>query len=75
MHECLREHALRAWQEVQHGLTNTLITKLKSDPVILNYLSAEEIDLLSDVNGYVGIAPQRAKEIAEDIQQTLQNLA
>lgn len=72
MHERLREHALKAWEEVQSGQKNTLIGKLKQDPVILRYLSADEIDQLSDVNAYVGIAPQRALQMVQDIRSVIQ---
>ncbi len=72
MHERLRTHALKTWEEVQSGQKNTLINKLKADSVITGYLSADEIDQLSDVNAYVGIAPQQAIKMAQDIRLLLE---
>lgn len=71
MHERLREHALQAWQDVQNGKKNTLILTLKADEEITAYVSAEEIDRLADVNGYVGLASQRARWLAAEIRQKL----
>jgi adenylosuccinate lyase len=64
MHELLRTHALAAWQDVQTGQANPLIERLQADPHLTHFLSAEQIGLLAAVDGYTGIAPQRARNLA-----------
>lgn len=67
MHECLRQHAMAAWQEIQAGRPNPLIARLQEDAWITRYLSAAEIGALARVEDYTGIAPQRAREMAQVI--------
>jgi adenylosuccinate lyase len=64
MHEILRRHALSAWQEVQRGKTNDLIQRLMADEKIVKWVPVEEIESLSQVNSYTGIAPERARQLA-----------
>jgi len=71
MHERLREHALAAWAAVQAGRPNDLIARLQGDTAITQHVPAAQIAALAGVNGYVGTAPQRARELAETIRQTL----
>jgi len=71
MHERLRGHGLAAWDQVQSGQPNDLIARLQGDAEITHYVSAAQIAALADVSGYVGTAPQRARELAEKIRQTL----
>ena len=71
MHERLREHALAAWSAVQAGKPNPLAGRLKADPEIKRYLSAEELDTLMDVTAYTGIAPLRACAMLNKIRTDL----
>lgn len=71
MHERLREHALAAWAEVQAGRPNDLIARLQGDAQITQHVSTAQIAALAEVNGYVGTAPQRARELAEKIRGML----
>ena len=71
MHELLRQHALAAWEEVQSGQPNPLTERLKSEARLTAYLSAVEIDQLANVESYTGIAPQRARSLAQRIRTTL----
>ena len=71
MHELLREHALAAWAVVQAGMPNDLIARLQADESIIRLVPAEEIVALARVDGYVGNAPQRARELAETIRASL----
>lgn len=64
MHELLRVHALNAWQVVQAGGDNPLVSALLSEPEISQYLSSSEVLDLMDVNRYTGIASSRSREIA-----------
>ncbi|KAF0112049.1 MAG: adenylosuccinate lyase [Chloroflexi bacterium] len=67
MHELLREHSLAAWQEMADGKPNPLVTSLTSDPILLSFLSQEEILHAMDSDQYVGIAQKRALSIAHQI--------
>jgi adenylosuccinate lyase len=67
MHEHLREHAMRAWGEVQKGRPNPLIPALAADPVFQAFLPADQIQSLLQVETYTGIAAPRALQMAEDI--------
>ena len=55
-HEKLRNHAMTAWQAVQTGEKNPLVSLLQKDEYILSYLTNNEIDQLSQVTTYTGIA-------------------
>jgi adenylosuccinate lyase len=72
MHEILRDHAMEAWQAVRQNLSNPLSSRIASDPVINQYLSAESIENLMQVDQYVGIAPQRTRVLAGEIKAVLQ---
>ncbi len=71
LHERLRQHALAAWEAVQAGEANPLIERLAGDPDFLRYLSADQIRGMAGVDGYTGIAPQRARALSAEIRQTL----
>jgi adenylosuccinate lyase len=71
MHELLRRHALAAWEEVQNGRPNPLITNLAGDPEILRYLPAQDIIVVMKVEDYLGDAPQRACRLVEQIRTIL----
>lgn len=64
MHEVIREHALAAWAEVSAGRANPLIDALCADRTIGQWLDAATVRALLDARGYVGDAPQRARQIA-----------
>ncbi len=68
MHERLREHSLRAWQPVQRGEENPLARQLADDPELQRYLTPEKILAAMQVEGYTGLAAERALEIAAIIQ-------
>jgi adenylosuccinate lyase len=71
MHEVIREHALAAWSAVNAGQANPLIDALCSDQTIGRWLDAATVRSLLDARGYVGDAPQRARQIVQKIQHTL----
>lgn len=72
MHEILRQHALKAWSEVQAGQSNPILGIILQDKEILRYLNEAEIRQLMDANHYVGDAPARAKAFAETIRNTIE---
>lgn len=71
MHELLRAHAMTAWQSVRQDQLNPLTGLLARDPTVNRFLSPAEIENLMQVDRYVGIAPQRSREIAGQIRQEI----
>ncbi len=69
LHERLREHSLAAWQDVQAGRPNTLKERLQHDPDIQKILQKSDSDALMDISTYTGIAPDRARAIADQIDK------
>jgi adenylosuccinate lyase len=67
MHEQLRDHAMRAWESVRAGKSNPLASNIAVDPVFQQYLGNDEIHLLLQIEGYTGIATDRAIRTAEQI--------
>lgn len=71
MHEQLRSQAMLAWDVVRRGRANPLAENLARDPAILHYLNPEQINALMQVEGYTGIAAQRARDVADEIIKNL----
>jgi adenylosuccinate lyase len=74
MHEVIREHTLAAWatlQSVRAGGENPLPQRMCGDPRLTAYLPAKRILELLDADGYVGDAPQRARDLAAQIRSEL----
>jgi adenylosuccinate lyase len=72
MHDLIREHSLAAWDAIQQGGPNPLADRLAADPVVREFLSAEQVLALLEAGEYVGDAPQRARELAETIRAGLE---
>ena len=72
MHEVIREHALAAWAEVSAGRANPLIEALCSDQRVTQFLESDAVRALLDARGYVGDAPQRARQIVRRIRQAVE---
>jgi len=72
MHERLRQHAMRAWAELQAGAAqNPLESLVKSDEAILNYLSSEELTALMDASRHLGDAGLRARQMADALRNAV----
>jgi len=71
MHARLREHSLAAWQALNRGEVNPLVDLLVRDQTIHQYLEPEAIQTLLKIEDYLGIAPQRARQIAAQIRDAL----
>jgi adenylosuccinate lyase len=67
MHEIVREHSLRAWEVLGRGEPNPLIESLCSDTTILTFLQPTRIRDLMTIESYVGLAPERARDIVKRI--------
>jgi adenylosuccinate lyase len=66
-HERLRDHAMLAWSAVRGGKPNPLKTLLQSDEFFASRLSSDAIEMLFDVDTYIGAAEQRARATAARI--------
>jgi adenylosuccinate lyase len=71
-HELIRRHALTAWSAVQNGEKNPLLLLLKNDMALSQWLSAAEIEELSDIQAYTGFAKGHALDMAEKIRSLVQ---
>ena len=71
MHEVIRQHAMAAWDCIQQGEPNPLAGLLAADPQVLRYLPAGRVRELLDAGGYVGDAPERARQVAHAIRTHL----
>jgi adenylosuccinate lyase len=69
MHENLKEHSMRAWEAIGKGEASPLIESLCADTAILGNLQPTRIRELMKIESYVGLAPERAREIAKQIQE------
>jgi adenylosuccinate lyase len=72
MHEKLREHAMRAWAEIQSGRENLLVESLAKDEALLKFLKPEEMRALMDYSHHLGDAPHRAKSFAKYVRETIE---
>ncbi len=70
-HEAIREHSLAAWAALQQGQPNPLPALLTDDAALTRYVPADQILSLLDASHYVGDAPDRARELARTIHETL----
>jgi adenylosuccinate lyase len=75
MHERLRQYALLAWETIQTGRVNPLKKSVSEDSIFNKYLSKDQIDNIFNIDGYVGIAPKRAHQMAALIQSNLNTKA
>lgn len=71
MHERLRQHSLAAWADVQAGKANPLLALIAHDPRINEYLPEQQLASLMNLSGYLGDAPQRARQFAETVRQCI----
>ncbi len=71
MHELLRNHSLSAWSALASNQPNPLVESLATSPELAVYLAPEQIRALLDASAYVGDAPQRARQFAARILETL----
>ncbi len=71
MHELLRQQALSAWGAVQSGQFNPLIENLTNEPGVLQWVSADEIRQLADLNIYTGFARQHALDLVLEIRKQI----
>ncbi len=73
MHEVIRQHSLAAWDILERDAAapNPLPDLLATDPAVLAFLPAGQVRALLDATGYVGDAPERARDLAALIRNAL----
>lgn len=71
MHEKLRGYALAAWEAVQAGTLNPLLGSIQADAEIRGYLDDQHLSELFSIEGYTGIASERARSLAKEIRKIL----
>ncbi len=71
LHERIREHSLTAWQALREGEVNPLAALLAGDPEITRWLPVGRVQALLDARQYVGIAPRRARQMAEQVRNAV----
>lgn len=72
MHRLIREHAMSSWQDMQDGKPSHLAENLCADETLQEYLSTDEIRMHMDIDGYLGDAVERAREMAHRIRSMVQ---
>jgi phosphosulfolactate synthase (CoM biosynthesis protein A) len=63
---------MKAWSAVLSGAPNPLFNLFISDERLIKFLSPEEILACQNIESYTGIAPVRARQLAETIEKYLQ---
>ena len=71
LHEVIRESAMRAYDALAKGELNPLATLLAADERIGRWVDPAEVREGLDPTGHVGDAPERARRLAQRINQTL----
>ncbi len=71
LHEVIREHSMAAWEFIQKGENNPLISRLSADQRITQLVDTRRVQALLDATNYVGDAPARARQMAQSIRTTL----
>jgi len=71
MHELIRGHALRAWDEIQAGKVNPLEDLLSKDGELAKFLKKEQLLELMKYESHLGDAPERARQLVEQIQREI----
>jgi adenylosuccinate lyase len=67
IHETLRQHSMQAWQIVQAGKANPLISLASSDTEFQKFLSSGKMEKLMSSSAYIGLAATRAGKLSQDI--------
>ncbi len=68
MHEQLRKHSMRVYDQMQKNGQNNLFKNLKADKNITKYLSTQEIENLQDFKNHIGFAVSKAHDTAQKVK-------
>ncbi|HZJ89020.1 MAG TPA: adenylosuccinate lyase [Sphaerochaeta sp.] len=70
-HEMIREQSLKAWDAVQRGKPNPLLSLLQQDPMVSEHFTAEEVAELLNADDYTGDSVMRTELVAAEIRALL----
>jgi adenylosuccinate lyase len=71
MHELIRGHALKAWEEIRAGKANPLEDLLSKDGELAKFLGTNQVQALMNCESYLGDAPERARQVAGRIDREI----
>ena len=71
VHEVIREHSLAAWAALRSGQPNPLAGALAGDARLTTYATPDQLRGWLDASDYVGDAPERARALAQMIEEAL----
>jgi adenylosuccinate lyase len=71
MHEVLRQLSMQAWEALGRGEANPLVDLTLADERVTRWLSPDEMRGLFAVEGYTGLAEERARAMAARIRERL----
>jgi adenylosuccinate lyase len=74
LHEVIRQHSLTAWDAMRKGQPNPLADNLCGDAHITHLLSPTEARQLLNADAYIGDAPERARQMANEIRAAVSNM-
>ncbi|HYO88264.1 MAG TPA: adenylosuccinate lyase [Candidatus Limnocylindrales bacterium] len=74
LHEHLRELSMQAWQAIRADQPNPLIQSMQASALLLKWLPAAEIGRLANPRTFLGDAPERARDFANDLLAHLDTL-
>jgi len=68
MHELLREHSMKVYEQMARTGENNLFQNLKKDKSILKYLSKDEIENLTDYKKHIGLSEKKSNLVISNIK-------
>lgn len=71
MHEILRMHSLKVYDEVQNGDENNLNKYIKQDKTIRKYLSEKELSEAADYKKHIGFSSEKSQQTVRKIQAAI----
>lgn len=71
MHEVIREISMVAWETIQKGGGNPMTDLLKKNDEIAKYVEMDSLDKLMNVADHIGDAPERARQLVEEIKKVV----
>lgn len=71
LHEAIRQHSMTAWQSINQGQENPLPQLIAGDEAFNQLIPPGEIVALLDARTHIGDAPERARNLAQQIKSTL----
>lgn len=71
LHEVIREHSMTAWGAMREGKENPLSDLIATDERITSLIEAAKVPELLKAEAHVGDAPERARNLANIIRETL----